>query len=122
LNFLDKMIFYMVIIDVMLDPPINEVIPHLDGFLEIKLTSPEEPEQVYVIELLEGDFVIGLDMSLELGEGLQLLLGAISGESWNYKQRYPEYYLSFYFFFPPNQDIRSLAILLFDKLFRIIGL
>ena len=95
----------MVIIDAVLHSPIDEIIPHFDSFLQIKLAGAKEPEEVHVIKLLERHFLDGYNVGLELGEGLQLLLGTIAGKSGVKEERYPEYYFCFYFFFPPNQDM-----------------
>jgi hypothetical protein len=95
----------MVIIDAVFHSPIDEIIPHFDGFLQIELTGAKEPEEVHVIELLERNFFDGLYMGLELGKGLQLLLGTIAGKSGVKEERYPEHYFCFYFFFPLNQDM-----------------
>ncbi len=95
----------MVIIDAVLNSPIDEIIPHFGSFLQIKFAGAEEPEEVHVIKLLKRYFFYGYNVGLELGEGLQLLFGTIAGKSGVKEERYPEYYFCFYFFFPPNQDM-----------------
>ncbi len=104
-EFLYSTKIYMVIIDAVFHSPIDEIIPHFDSFLQIKLAGAKEPEEVHVIELLKRHFLDRLNVGLELGEGLQLLLGTIAGKSGVKEERYPEYYFCFYFFFPPNQDM-----------------
>jgi hypothetical protein len=95
----------MIIIDAVLNSPIDEIIPHFGSFLQIKLAGAKEPEEVHVIELLKRYFFDGLNVGLELGEDLHLLIGTIAGKSEVKEERYPEHYFCFYFFFPPNQDM-----------------
>ena len=71
----------MVIINVVLNSPINEIIPHLDGLFDIELTSPKESEQVHVVKLVGRNFLDGLNMGSEFGKDLKLLLGTIARES-----------------------------------------
>lgn len=80
-EFLYKMESYMVIINVVLNSPINEIIPHLDGLFDIELTSPKESEQVHVVKLVGRNFLDGLNMGSEFGKDLKLLLGTIARES-----------------------------------------
>jgi hypothetical protein len=97
--------FYMIIIDAVLNSPIDEIIPHFGSFLQIKLAGAEEPEEVHVIKLLKRYFFDGSNVDLDPLEGLQLIIGTIAWKSEVKEERYPEYYFGFYFFFPPNQDM-----------------
>lgn len=50
----------MAIFNIVFDSPLNKIIPHFDCFLEVELSGPQEPEEVDIVELLDGDFIIGL--------------------------------------------------------------
>lgn len=50
----------MTIFNIVLDSPLNKIVPHLGCFLEVELPGPQEPEEVDIVELQDGDFIIGL--------------------------------------------------------------
>jgi len=64
---------YLVVIQIHLLPPFNEVEPHLFCFLQDKLPGPQKPEEVGVIPFRIGvSFAESADVSSEFVKGGQL--------------------------------------------------
>ncbi len=71
----------MVIINVVLNSPVYEIIPHFNRLFQIKLTGTKESKQINLIELLDRDFFDWMNMRPEFRQDLKLLFGTIARES-----------------------------------------